>query len=285
VKKIEFRSYAKVNLILNVLSKCEDGYHNIESIMQSISLSDKVTISERKSGINISCNHDLVPTDFESLAYRAAEKILIECDGDQGVNIKIDKEIPLASGLAGGSTNAASILTGINKLYNLGINSGKLREIGGELGMDIPFFIQNGTALAYHKGEKIAHFESINPPLWLVIVNPGFEVSTHWAYQNLDVKKNNLKKDRINKMILALKNGNPELIAENLYNSFEELMNEKFPETEDLKNDLIKAGALGALMSGSGPTIFGIAKNKNDAFNIVERMKFSSKFIRIVHTI
>lgn len=285
MKKIEFRSYAKVNLILNVLSKCEDGYHNIESIMQSISLSDKVTISERKSGINISCNHDLVPTDFESLAYRAAEKILIECDGDQGVNIKIDKEIPLASGLAGGSTNAASILTGINKLYNLGINSGKLREIGGELGMDIPFFIQNGTALAYHKGEKIAHFESINPPLWLVIVNPGFEVSTHWAYQNLDVKKNNLKKDRINKMILALKNGNPELIAENLYNSFEELMNEKFPETEDLKNDLIKAGALGALMSGSGPTIFGIAKNKNDAFNIVERMKFSSKFIRIVHTI
>lgn len=285
MKKIEIKSYAKVNLLLNVLSRCEDGYHNIESIMQSISLADKVTIGERLHGINIDCNHRLVPTGFESLAYRTAEKIINECHLKKGIDIKINKEIPLSSGLAGGSTNAATILTGINKLYHLGLTSEKLREIGGELGMDIPFFVQNGTALAYHKGEKVAHFESLVPPLWLVILNPGFEVSTRWAYQNLNIKKNNIKADRINKMITALKKGTPEEIAKNLYNSFEKLVIEKFPEIAKIKKTLIEAGALGALMSGSGPTVFGITKNKDAAFKIADSIKSNYHFIRVVQTI
>jgi len=285
VNKIEIKSYAKINLILNVLSKREDGYHNIESIMQSISLADKVTISERINGIKIDCDHHYVPTDLESLAYRTAGKILDECNLKKGINIKINKKIPLASGLAGGSTNSATILTGINKLYHLGLTNDRLREIGGELGMDIPFFVQNGTALAYHKGEKVTHFESVQPSLWLVILNPGFEVSTRWAYQNLNFEKNNIKVDRINKMIIALKTGKPEEIAKNLYNSFEKSVIRKFPEIGKIKETLINEGALGALMSGSGPTIFGIAKNKDVALKIYSNIKSKYNLIWVVHTI
>ena len=256
MNKIEIKSYAKVNLILNVLSKREDGYHNIENIMQSISLADKVTISERMNGIYIDCDHHHVPTSFESLAYRTAEKIINECHLKKGINIKINKNIPLAGGLAGGSTNSATILTGINKIYNLNLTNDRLREIGGELGMDIPFFVQSGTALAYHRGERVVHFKSIEPPLWLVILNPGFEISTRWAYQNLSFEKSNVKKDRINKMIMALKTGKPEEIAKNIYNSFEKLVIGKFPVIGDIKETLVKEGALGTLMSGSGPTIW-----------------------------
>ena len=285
MNNIEIKSYAKINLILNVLSKREDGYHNIESIMQSISLADKVTISERMNGIKIDCDHHKVPTDLKSLAYRTAGKILDKCKLKKGIDIKINKKIPLGSGLAGGSTNSATILMGINKVYHLGLTNDKLREIGGELGMDIPFFIQNGTALAYHKGEKVTHFASVKPPLWLIILNPGFEVSTQWAYQNLKFGKGNVQKDRINKMILALKTGKPEEIAKNLYNSFEKMVIRKFPEIGEIKETLIKEGALGVLMSGSGPTIFGIAKNKDAALKIYSNIKSRYNLIWVVHTV
>lgn len=285
MNNIEIKSYAKINLILNVLSKREDGYHNIESIMQSISLADKVTISERMNGIKIDCDHHQVPTDLNSLAYRTAGKILDKCKLKKGIDIKINKNIPLGSGLAGGSTNSATILMGINKVYHLGLTNDKLREIGGELGMDIPFFIQNGTALAYHKGEKVTHFASVQPPLWLVVLNPGFEVSTQWAYQNLKFEKGSVQADRIDKMILALKTGKPEEIAANLYNSFEKMMIRKFPEIGKIKETLIKEGALGVLMSGSGPTIFGIAKNKDAALKIYSNIKSRYNLIWVVHTV
>lgn len=285
MKKIEIDSYSKINLTLNILAKRQDGYHNIETIMQSVNLADRIFIKEEKEGIRIKCNHPLVPVDTQSLTYRSAEKILNRYRITKGVKIEINKKIPLASGMAGGSANSASILVGINKLFALNLSNKDLREIGEELGMDVPFCIQNGTALAYHKGEKVIPLPLINPPLWIIIINPGFEIPTKWAYNSLDLDQIKKEKNNIEAMLKALKERELEGIAKNLFNSFEELVIEKYPEIGKIKDRLTEEGALGALMSGSGPTVFGIAQNKEQALKIYEKLKPEYKLIWIVHTI
>lgn len=285
MKKIEIDSYSKINLTLNILAKRQDGYHNIETIMQSVNLADRIFIKEEKEGIRIKCNHPLVPVDTQSLTYRSAEKILNRYRITKGVKIEINKKIPLASGMAGGSANSASILVGINKLFALNLSNKDLREIGEELGMDVPFCIQNGTALAYHKGEKVIPLPLINPPLWIIIINPGFEIPTKWAYNSLDLDQIKKEKNNIEAMLKALKERELEGIAKNLFNSFEELVIEKYPEIGKIKDRLTEEGALGALMSGSGPTVFGIAQNKEQALKIYEKLKPEYKSIWVVNTI
>lgn len=285
MKKIEIDSYSKINLTLNILAKRQDGYHNIETIMQSVNLADRIFIKEEKEGIRIKCNHPLVPVDTQSLTYRSAEKILNRYRITKGVKIEINKKIPLASGMAGGSANSASILVGINKLFALNLSNKDLREIGEELGMDVPFCILNGTALAYHKGEKVIPLPLIDPPLWIIIINPGFEIPTKWAYNSLDLDQIKKEKNNIEAMLKALKERELEGIAKNLFNSFEELVIEKYPEIGKIKDRLTEEGALGALMSGSGPTVFGIAQNKEQALKIYEKLKPEYKSIWVVNTI
>ncbi len=285
MKKIEIDSYSKINLTLNILAKRQDGYHDIETLMQSVNLADKIFIKEEKEGIEIKCNHPLVPVDTQSLTYRSAKKILNRYRITKGVKIKIDKKIPLASGMAGGSANSASILVGINKLFALNLSNKDLREIGEELGMDVPFCIQNGTALAYHKGEKVIPLPLINPPLWIIIIYPGFEIPTKWAYNNLDLDRIKKEKNNTKAMLKALKERELEGIAKNLFNSFEELVIEKYPEIGKIKDRLTEEGVLGALMSGSGPTVFGITRNKEQALRIYEKLKSEYKSIWIVYTV
>lgn len=285
MNEIKIDSYSKINLTLNILARREDGYHEIETIMQSINLADKVIITEEKEGIKIKCNHPQVPVSNQSLAYRSAEKILKKFGIERGVKIEIDKKIPLASGMAGGSANSATILVGINKLFNLTLSNEDLRKIGEELGMDVPFCIQNGTALAYQRGEKITPLPPINPTLWIVVINPGFKISTQWAYNNLDLEKIERRKDNTEAMLAALREGKPWEIAKNLFNSFEGLIIKKYPETGGVKDRLINEGALGALISGSGPAVFGIAQNEEEALQIYEKLKLEYKLIWIVHTI
>ena len=285
MKEIEIESYSKINLTLNILAKRQDGYHDIESIMQSVNLTDRICIKEEEEGIKIKCNHPLVPIDDQSLTYRSAEIILNRCRITKGVKIEIDKKIPLASGMAGGSANSASILVGINKLFTLNLSNKDLREIGEELGMDVPFCIQNGTALAYHKGEKVTPLPLINPPLWIIIINPGFEIPTKWAYNNLDFDQIKKEKNNTKAMLKALKEMKLHEIAKNLFNSFEGLIIKKYPEIGKIKDKLIQEGALGALMSGSGPTVFGIAKNKEQALKVYEKLKSEYKSIWVVHTV
>jgi len=285
MKEIEIKSYSKINLTLNILGKRRDGYHDLETIMQSINLTDRIFIKEEKEGIKIKCSHPLVPTDTQSLTYRSAEKILSRYRIKKGVKIEIDKKIPLASGMAGGSANSASILVGINKLFALSLSNKDLSEIGEELGMDVPFCIQNGTALAYHRGEKVTPLPPINPPLWIILINPGFEIPTKWAYNNFDLSLINKEKNNTRAILKALKEGGLEGIANNLFNSFEGLIIKKYPEIGNIKDRLIKEGALGALMSGSGPTVFGIAQNKEQALKIYEKLKLEYKSIWAVHTI
>jgi len=285
MKEIEIDSYSKINLTLNILAKRQDGYHDIETIMQSINLTDKIYIKEEKEGIKIKCNHPMVPVDYQSLTYRSAKMILNRCGITKGVKIEIDKKIPLASGMAGGSSNSASILVGINKLFTLNLSNKDLREIGEELGMDVPFCIQNGTALAYHKGEKVTPLPLINPPLWIIIINPGFEIPTKWAYNNLDFEQIKKEKNNTKAMLKALKERELHGIAKNLFNSFEGLIIKKYPEIEKIKDRIIREGALGALMSGSGPTVFGIAPDKEQALKIYEKLKSEYKSIWAVHTV
>jgi len=285
MNEIEIDSYSKINLTLNILAKRQDGYHDIETIMQSINLADRIFIKEEKEGIKIKCSHPLVPVDSQSLTYRSAEKILRRYRITRGVKIEIDKKIPLASGMAGGSANSASILVGINKLFALNLSNKDLREIGEELGMDVPFCIQNGTALAYHKGEKVTPLSPINPLLWIIIINPGFEIPTKWAYNNLNLEWLKKEKNNTKGMLNALKEGELPGIAKNLFNSFEGLIIKKYPEIGKIKDRLIEEGALGALMSGSGPTVFGIAQNKEQALKIYEKLKSEYKSIWTVRTI
>lgn len=285
MNEIKINSYSKINLALNILDKRKDGYHEVETIIQSINLADKVIITEEREGIKIKCNHPQVPVDSQSLAYKSAEKMLKKYGIERGVKIEIDKKIPLASGMAGGSANSATILVGINKLFSLNLSNEVLREIGEELGTDVPFCIQNGTALAYQRGEKITLLPPINPPLWIVVINPGFKISTQWAYNNLDLEKVKRRKDNTKAMLTVLKEGKSQEIAKNLFNSFEELVIKKFPEIEKVKDRLINEGALGALMSGSGPTVFGIAQNKKEALQIYEKLKLEYKSIWVVHSI
>ena len=285
MKEIEIDSYSKINLTLNILGKRQDGYHNVETIMQSINLADRIFIKEEKEGIKIKCSHPLVPIDTQSLTYRSAEKILNRYRIKKGVKIEIDKKIPLASGMAGGSANSASILVGINKLFALNLSNKDLREIGEELGMDVPFCIQNGTAIAYHRGEKVTPLPPINPPMWIIIINPGFEIPTKWAYNNIDLDQIKREKNNTKVMLKALKEVGLEEIAKNLFNSFEELIIKKYPEIGKIKDRLIEESALGALMSGSGPTVFGIAQNKEQALKIYKKLKSEYKSIWVVHTI
>lgn len=285
MKEIEIDSYSKINLTLNILGKRRDGYHNIETIMQSINLNDRVFVREEKEGINIKCNHPQVPIDTQSLAYRSAEKILNRYRITKGVKIEIDKKIPLASGMAGGSANSASILVGINRLFSLNLSNEDLRVIGEELGMDVPFCIQNGIALAYHRGEKVTPLSPVNPPLWIVIINPGFEIPTKWAYNNLDLSLIKREKNNTKAMLEALKKGGARGIAKNLFNSFEELIIKKYPEIGKIKDRLIEEGTLGALMSGSGSTVFGIAQNKEQALKIYKKLKSEYKLIWAVNTV
>lgn len=285
MNEIKIDSYSKINLTLNILARREDRYHEIETIMQSINLTDKVIITEEKEGIKIKCNHPQVPVNNQSLAYRSAEKILKKFGIERGVKIEIDKKIPLASGMAGGSANSATILVGINKLFNLNLSNKNLREMGEELGMDVPFCIQNGTALAYRRGEKITPLSPINPPLWVVVINPGFKISTQWAYNNIDLEKIKRRKDNTEAMLAALREGKPWEIAKNLFNSFEGLIIKKYPETGRVKDRLINEGALGALISGSGPAVFGIAQNEEEALKIYEKLEPEYKLIWVVHTI
>jgi len=285
MNKIEIDSYSKINLTLHILGKRQDGYHDIETIMQSVNLADRIFIKEEKEGIKIKCSHPLIPVDTQSLTYRTAEKILSRYRVTKGVRIEIDKKIPLASGMAGGSANSASILVGINKLFTLNLNNKDLREIGEELGMDVPFCIQNGTALAYHRGEKVTPLSSINPALWTIIINPGFEIPTKWAYNNLDLEQIKKEKNNTKAMLKTLKERELQGIVKNLFNSFEGLIIKKYPEIGKIKDRLIEEGSIGALMSGSGPTVFGIAQNKEEALEIYEKLKLEYKLIWVVQTI
>jgi len=256
---ITIASPAKVNLILKVLRRREDGYHDIASLMQKMSLADEMEFTPRKEGIALACPGSDLPTGEGNLVVRAARALFAEAGFTGGVEITLRKRIPTAAGLGGGSSNAATTLTALNSLFQFGFDRERLIGIGARLGADVPFFIYGSSAWAFGIGEILEPAET-PPGMWLVLVNPGFEVPTKWVYQglNLPLTKTPLK------YTIPTFSGVRDLAAA-LSNDLETVTVARYPVLEELKGFLRRQGALGSLMSGSGPTVFGLFDNEPDA--------------------
>lgn len=288
MKKLFLRSPAKVNLFLEVLRKREDGYHNVETILETVNLFDDIILKERparrspclvgrqvgtggEGEIRIESNLPELPLGKENLAYQAASLLKERLKIKGGVQIIIDKRIPLASGLGGGSSNAASVLLGLNRLWNLGLGYQELVGLAHEIGADVPFFLRGGRALGKGRGDELQPLPQ-NPTLYFILVSPDSGISTEWAYRNL---KGDLTKERRSiKMILStLKSGNVGEIGNSLYNRLEEAVIPRHPLIGRIKERLLELGACGALMSGSGPSVFGLAEDEKRAEEIYGKIK------------
>jgi 4-diphosphocytidyl-2-C-methyl-D-erythritol kinase len=245
-------SPAKVNLYLRVIRKREDGYHDILSLMQRISLCDELTFSPNRGGIVLHCPGTSLPEDEDNIVYRAALAFFSSIGKSPGVEITVRKRIPIAAGLGGGSSNAATTLMTLNEMYGLPLTYDQLIKIGTVIGADVPFFILRKTAWASGIGERFSE-SSILPTFWYVLINPGFEISTKLVYQGLNL---GLTKPGINYSIPRF--STQEDVIDGLANDLEKVTVKLHPVLDEIKTLLRKNGARGALMSGSGPTIFGV---------------------------
>jgi 4-diphosphocytidyl-2-C-methyl-D-erythritol kinase len=248
---ITLKSPAKINLCLSVLGKRPDGYHNVEMLMQMVSLYDEITLVLTKADISVTCNAESVPLGEGNTAWKAAAEILRFSGKELGLTIDIKKNIPVAAGLAGGSGNAAAVLAGANRLLGTGLNREKLAEIGMRIGMDVPFFFFGPTALARGRGEILTSMPPL-PMFWVLLVNPGFETSTAWVYKNLNLRLT--KKVDCNKIARL----NIRDIASGLHNDLDTVTKAAHPIIGTIEKALLSQGSMGVLMSGSGPTVFGI---------------------------
>jgi len=278
---IKLKSYAKLNLYLDIGEKLVNGYHNIETIFQTINLFDEIIIEKLdEPSYRIVCNNPEVPVGEESIVYRAIE-ILMKGE-NKGIVVSIDKKIPLASGLGGGSSNVASILLGICKLFQIKTTTSELKAIAASLGMDIPFFIERGTVYARGRGEILYPLTLENCPIHLLLVNPGIAISTKWAYQAFDEDKI----DDFNKPILDIdryinrKNViSVSEIRKYIYNRFDSIICKKYPLISEIKSQLIELGALSATISGSGATIYGVMENEQKADEAYKKLKNQYQFV------
>ncbi len=264
------RSYAKINLTLDVLGKRPDGYHDVEMIMQTVSLYDMIIVDKCDEGIEIITNLKFLPTNENNIAYKAAQEFFDYTQINKGCKITMHKNIPVAAGLAGGSGNAAAVLCALDKLYNTNLSLNELKEIGVKLGADVPYCISGGTALATGIGEIIAPLPSL-PKCCILMVKPPISVSTGAIYNQIDSAEIQ-DHPNTNAMIEAIADGDIIEIAKNLSNVMGTVTESMHPIIRGIKNKMIKNGALGAVMSGSGPTVFGIfpdyetAKKSHDSF-------------------
>lgn len=264
------RSYAKINLTLDVLGRRENGYHDIEMIMQSVSLFDLVLVDKTLNGINISTNLRFLPNNEKNIAYLAAREFFKETGIDGGCRIMIHKNIPVSAGLAGGSGNAAAVLCALDMLYNTCLGADKLCEIGLRLGADVPFCILGGTYLAEGIGEKLSPLPMLKK-CPILLVKPPINISTAAIYEAIDNAQINSRPDNP-AMAAALKCGDITRISQLLSNVMGTVTENMHPVIHGIKEKMIKNGALGAEMSGSGPTVFGIfpdfktAKASHDSF-------------------
>ena len=274
------KSGCKVNLLLNILGRRADGFHELETVMQPVDFCDELSFEHGGKGIQLSCNDKSLPVNSKNLVFRAAKNFLSAAKIRDAVKIHLEKKIPLAAGLGGGSGNAATTLLALNELFGRPLAQEKLHEIASALGSDIPFFLQNKPALATGRGEKIQPLENF-PALRgkaFLLIHPGFGISTPWAYKNLArfPEALNGKAGRAKELAKKLQAENLAGAAGTFYNSLEAPALEKFPILALFQEFLRANGALAALMSGSGSTTFAIAENVSAAESLAE--KFKSKF-------
>jgi len=263
---------AKINLTLDVLHKRPDGYHQVEMIMQAIELADTLRFEEKcKGDISIASNIPHLPCDHRNLAYKAAILIKETCQIEKGVHIILEKRIPMSAGLAGGSTDAASVLLGLNQLWNLGLSMQELEVLGARLGSDVPFCLRGGTMLATGRGEILEPLAPM-PPCYVVLAKPRMGVSTAWVYGKYRDKTGLRHPDTMG-VKSALEKGDILGVANRLSNVLETVTIPEYPQIGKIKESMLEYGAMASLMSGSGPTVFGLAENQDKAEYIAEKLR------------
>ena len=271
MEKIETLSFAKINLCLYVLSKRPDEYHNILSVIQAIDLADNIELAKTSSNIEIECENPKIPCNKDNLAYSAAEIFFENCKIKGGVKIKIDKKIPVASGLGGGSSNAATVLKSLNQLYQTNLSNQDLSRLGAKIGSDVPFFFSKGQALVKGRGEIVQDVD-LYDDYWLILVKPNFEIRTVWAYQSLKIGLTT-KPAEVNLKIYREKLSFFEAIS-SWENDLELAVFKEYPIIRDIKQSLINRGAIKASMSGSGPTVYGLFETQSKAEEVkAEKLK------------
>lgn len=273
MNSIDLKSRAKVNLSIDVLGKREDGYHLVEMIMQTIDLYDKLKITEiEENSILIKSNSLDIPLNEDNIMHKAVKLLKNQFNIEKGIEISIEKNIPVAAGMAGGSSNAAAVLVGLNKLWNLGLSENELKDIGLKLGADVPFCITGGSALAEGIGEKLTNIKGLPEDLNILVCKPNIFVSTKEVYQSLNMDK--VKRRPQNKELIdALQKEDVKFISENMVNVLEEVTSLKYSEIGQIEDIMIKNKALGSMMSGSGPTVFGLFDNKDCAIKAKEDLQ------------
>jgi len=259
VKSLTLKAPAKVNYLLDVIRRRPDGYHDLRMVMQRVNLCDEISITLTDAGeITVSCGKNGVPDGPGNIAWKAARIMLDLADGGMGASISIEKNIPVAAGLGGGSSDAATVLMGMNELLGLGLSDQQLMVIGVKLGADVPFFIFKKTALAEGIGEQLRPMPPM-PSLWVLLVNPGVHVSTAWVYKNLRLTS----RDALDKLPGFFRTA--EDVCAILSNDLESVTIPAFPVIAEIKESMVRLGALGAMMSGSGPTVFGLFRDRESA--------------------
>jgi len=266
------KARAKINLTLDVTGKREDGYHFVKMIMQTISLYDTVLIKKvPKPGIWLKCDVKWLPCDERNIAYKAAKLVTDTFGIKEGVSISIRKRIPVAAGLAGGSADCAAVLKGMNEVFSLGLSEEELMELGSKLGSDVPFCIMEGTALAEGTGNELTRISNC-PKLDMVLVKLPVSVSTASVYKALDCYDLPFHPDT-ERVIKAIDNGDITSIATGLSNVLETVTIKMHPRIDEIKKLMIENGAIGSVMSGSGPTVYGIFEDKQKACEAADRIR------------
>ena len=258
---MRLRAMAKINLGLDVIRKRDDGYHEVRMIMQTIKMYDVLDIRKKKTqGISLSTNLPYVPSDERNLVYKAAKLLMDEFDIKEGISMRLFKFVPVAAGMAGGSSDAAAAFVGVNRLFRLGLSQEELMERAVQIGADVPYCIMRGTALAEGIGEKLTPLTAM-PEGYVLIGKPGINVSTKTAYENLNLAAIEQHPD-IDGMIRDIRNKDLYSMTEKMVNVFEPGLMKKYPVIQEIRDFMEEKGALKAMMSGSGPTVFGIFDSK-----------------------
>lgn len=272
MSKLKLRAPAKINLTLDILRKRHDGYHEVRMVMQAISLFDYISLRDLPEDcISLRCNIPGLPVDERNIMWKAARLVKNRLKVRRGVEMVLAKHIPIAAGLAGGSTDGAAVLKGLNRLWELNLSDGELLSLAAELGSDVPFCLMGGTGLATGRGEIVEPL-NIHPELNLVLIKPPFDVSTKEVYQNFSLEKTTHHPDD-EEIIRALQARDLPRIVSAMGNVLETVTLRLYPVLEKVKEELLLCGAKGVLMSGSGPTIFGLFETEETAGEAITRLK------------
>ena len=272
--KISLKALAKINLGLDVVRRREDGYHEVRMVMQTIHLFDRLNIEKtKKAGISIKTNLFFLPVNENNLIYKAGKLLMDEFNITEGVSVELDKRIPVAAGMAGGSTDAAAMLYGMNKIFDLGLSMQELKDRGVKIGADVPYCLMRGTALAEGIGENL---KSLPPMIKcpVLIAKPQISVSTKFVYENLRLDENTVHPD-IDALIQDIKDKDLHEVCNHMGNVLETVTIPNYPIIDEIKKKMMNSGAIGAMMSGSGPTVFGLFEDEETAKKAYKEMKKS----------